>query len=215
MNFNQYQNQVPDSVEQEFVDLIESHQSAMTRRNFQVADTLGHQVLNRAMEAILGEAERGEIDENFLSQVEAIECEERGDWNGALAAYNRALQLAKRESPTFGIWRAHENLASLCYLLGELEESLKHKQLATKAARESDSNVSLRIALMISAARFVRGGGHLILPATLMKYLTSRAFIPGRQSPARWVGLPMHCGRTTTITRLVVHYARPVKSERL
>lgn len=66
----------------------------------------------------------------------ANECEERGDWTGAEAAYQKMLELPGIEPHVER--RAHGFLASLYHLLGRQTEALRQAALASATGRRID-----------------------------------------------------------------------------
>lgn len=68
--------------------------------------------------------------------LEAIACEEQGDWQGAEAAYQQKLRLPSLSPST--AYKAHADLGTLYCMLGRPADSLRHSQLGTMAARQAD-----------------------------------------------------------------------------
>ncbi len=158
MNGSKPQDERADAVDAKLMELIEAHRSAMDDEDFAEADHLGAEVLTEVMAAALAAAERGEVDEDLVWQSEASECEQRGDWDGALAARQKVLELAQQDTLPAMVWKAHDDLADLYYLLGDHEAALREQQLATAAARNDDTEIVLRMALEGEATLLLRLG---------------------------------------------------------
>ena len=158
MNETEPQGERADAVDARLAELTEAHQAAMVDEDFAEADRLLGQVGQRVSELIHERAERGDWSEDFLLSVEAMDCEQRGDWDSALAAYQKSLRLAQQGSVPFAVSRAHDDLADLYYLLGDQESALREQQLATAAARNDDMPLVLRMALEGEARLLLRLG---------------------------------------------------------
>jgi tetratricopeptide (TPR) repeat protein len=87
--------------------------------------------------------------------VEAANCEARGDWNGAEAAYQKMLAIA-REPHELHV--AHRNLAALSLLLNREAAVIEHRRMATEAARKRDLTILLLMALEQESWSFVAFG---------------------------------------------------------
>jgi tetratricopeptide (TPR) repeat protein len=83
--------------------------------------------------------------------VEAAECESRGDWSGAEAAYQQILTMAEKASQST-VFKANHDLAGLYFLLGRESKSLEHARCATNAARQDGLPILLLMALRSEAA---------------------------------------------------------------
>jgi tetratricopeptide (TPR) repeat protein len=146
------------SLDSKFTQLLESHRTALRTNDFSAAERVGTAVLNLALDRMMAAAERGDVPEDYLCKVMAHKCEENGDWEGALRAYERALDLANRSSSQFVVWKAHDDLAALHFMLNKAESALSEQQLATDAARQGDSEVVLRMGLIAEASLLLRLG---------------------------------------------------------
>lgn len=67
--------------------------------------------------------------------VQAAQCEERGDWQGAEHAYRQILALP--DSDAFREYRAHQDLSKLFRVLDRDDSAWEHACLATAAARQT------------------------------------------------------------------------------
>lgn len=145
-----------DAIDPTLVELINSYTVAALNDDYSGSDQAATATLDRAMELMVEAAERGEIPEYFLLQVEAHDCEERGDWKGALSVYGKVLEFSEKSASPFGVWKAHDDLAELHFLLGDREAALREQQFATQAARGADSEVGLRMALRSEATLLLK-----------------------------------------------------------
>jgi tetratricopeptide (TPR) repeat protein len=92
---------------------------------------------------------------DWADRTEAAQCEMLGDWNGAEAAYQRILELAIRETSACSLFKAHQDLAGVYFVVGRLSQALEHSRLATSAARKSDLPILLLMALRSEAAHLM------------------------------------------------------------
>jgi tetratricopeptide (TPR) repeat protein len=147
--------EAPNAVDDKMMKLIESHRSAIAERDFAAADRLGIAALDLALEAVFEDAKRGKVSQDFLLSIEASECEDNGDWDGAIAVYRRALEVAQTERGALA-WKARDDLASLHYLLGDYESAIREQKLATAAARRDELGVFQRTAYVAEATLLLR-----------------------------------------------------------
>ena len=111
------------------------------------------------MHFAVAESERNPTLE-FESAKEACECEARGDWIGAEAAY-RKRQALQEATVNFGlIWKAHRDLSQLFLLIGDLDQADQVGNMATEAARRTDLFPLKVMALEDHARRALRRGDH-------------------------------------------------------
>lgn len=140
----------------EFTAALSAWTAANRLRDYQSAEQAAEQVMDRAVELMIAEADANGPSEDILLSLQAKECEERCDWDGAISAYSTALTLADQSGQPFAIWIAHRDLADLYLLLDQNEEAERHQRLATAAARQDDSIVVLRMALTSEADCMLR-----------------------------------------------------------
>src|SRR5690606_27690467 len=98
------------------------------------------------VDSMIAEANEDGPSDDLLFAIEAKECEDTGDWEGALSAYVVALTHAEQSDLPWSIWKAHEDLVGLYLLLDRKDDALRHQRLATATARRDDSIVVLRMA---------------------------------------------------------------------
>ena len=111
------------------------------------------------MHFAVAESERNPTLE-FESAKEACECEARGDWIGAEAAY-RKRQALQEATVNFGlIWKAHRDLSQLFLLIGDLDQADQVGKMATEAARRTDLFPLKVMALEDHARHALRRGDH-------------------------------------------------------
>lgn len=83
--------------------------------------------------------------EDLKLMLQASDCEERGDWVGAEAAYRALLDLPNVDP--LGIHRAHVSLYSHFKLLGRDADAFEHARLASLAARQTDFGIIKTLSL--------------------------------------------------------------------
>jgi tetratricopeptide (TPR) repeat protein len=74
---------------------------------------------------------------SLLLKEKASDCEEKGDWVGAEAAYREVLALEESLDNFAMIAKAHMDLSRLLRLLGRLEEAWQFACQATASARRA------------------------------------------------------------------------------
>jgi tetratricopeptide (TPR) repeat protein len=96
-------------------------------------------------------AENADIksDPGLKWSLVAAECEDRGDWGSAEAAYREKLIV--RGETGHDRLSAYKDLVALCRLLGRMDEARQYARLATEAAREEDLSVLLAMAMCMEA----------------------------------------------------------------
>jgi tetratricopeptide (TPR) repeat protein len=108
-----------------------------------------------AVDDWLEKLSRGEFDQALYWQYQGEDCEEDGDWQEALEAYQKILE--ETESSDFEAWQAHGWLARLYEMLGEDEMSLKHLQAATQIQR-TDGGGFYALSIVSEAWYYLRKG---------------------------------------------------------
>jgi tetratricopeptide (TPR) repeat protein len=156
MSDSSRQDRNPGATDAKLVELIKLGCSAMQNRDYGVADQAGSALLDRAWEMVVEAAERDEVDDNLLLKIEAADCEDRGDWDGAISAYQKILEIAVASSSPFAIWKARDDLAGLYFLLGDHDSAIREQHLATAAMRRDDSELEMRMALISEATLLLR-----------------------------------------------------------
>lgn len=73
---------------------------------------------------------RGEFDQELYWRCQAEDCEEDGDWQGAISANQRILEIEFQHGVTHSL--AHQRLAWIFNLLGDGASALQHCQTATR-----------------------------------------------------------------------------------
>jgi tetratricopeptide (TPR) repeat protein len=121
-------NDVPDPIHK----AIEVCQKAMAGNNFEQAEAAAVDLLNRAAEW----REQHPTPESALTE-RAWECEARGDWAGAEAAYRDRLALEETTSHPGMLAKAHLDLSRLLVLVGDAGQAEQHAQAAVEAARRA------------------------------------------------------------------------------
>jgi len=109
---------------------IEKCATAVAQRRFEDADTAAIDLFAAATEA-----DEQNASPDWRLTVEAAQCEERGDWQGAERAYRQILALP--DSDAFREYRAHEDLCKLFRVVGRDNDAWEHAQLATAAAQRT------------------------------------------------------------------------------
>ena len=109
---------------------LEVCQKAMAGNNFEQAEAAAVDLLNRAAEW----AEQHPTPESELTN-KAWECEARGDWAGAEAAYRDRLALEEKTNDPGMLAKAHQDLSRLLSLVGDAGQAEQHAQAAVEAAR--------------------------------------------------------------------------------
>ena len=112
---------------------LEVCQKAMAGNNFEQAEAAAVDLLNRAAEW----AEQHPTPESALTS-RAWECEARGDWAGAEAAYRERLALEEATSHPGMLAKAHLDLSRLLALVGDAGPAEQHAHAAVEAARRTD-----------------------------------------------------------------------------
>lgn len=116
----------------QFEEVIRSYADAVTQDRQEAAQAAAMQALLMA-----GEEALRNPTPNLLLKQEAQDCEARGDWMAAEAAYRKVLALEER-SGNFGmIAKAHLDLSRLLRVLGRLEEACQSASQATVAAHSA------------------------------------------------------------------------------
>lgn len=84
---------------------------------------------------------------DLLLKQEARHYEDTGQWHEAEAAYLQALALAQEQNNSMQVYKAQDDLSSLYHFLGNKERALETAQAALEAARLSDFETLLSMAL--------------------------------------------------------------------
>lgn len=96
---------------------------------------------------------RGEVDDDLYWKCVAEDCEREGDWEGAIAAYDKVL--AATDSHPFS---PHANIGVVLSLLGRHEEALERFRLAVKHAATEEVPILYRVALADEACQLLSMG---------------------------------------------------------
>jgi tetratricopeptide (TPR) repeat protein len=96
---------------------------------------------------------RGEVDDDLYWKCVAEDCEREGDWEGAIAAYDKVL--AATDSHPFS---PHANIAAILSLLGRHAEALKRFRLAVKQLATEEVRIFYRVALADEACQLLSMG---------------------------------------------------------
>jgi tetratricopeptide (TPR) repeat protein len=133
---------VDEDMMKEFQELIKTCTEAQRQGHTEEAE-------QAAMEAMMLAATRTEVNSGPDAQLyeEATKCEEAGDWEGAEAARRQVLALQEAVGNPSIIAEAHRRLCRLLQFLGKLDEAMESAKKATAAARESDLEALLAMAL--------------------------------------------------------------------
>jgi tetratricopeptide (TPR) repeat protein len=96
---------------------------------------------------------RGDVDEDLYWKCVAEDCEREGDWEGAIAAYDKVLAAA--DSHPFS---PHANIGVILSLLGRHEEALERYRLAVKQLATEEVPIFYRVALADEACQLLSMG---------------------------------------------------------
>lgn len=96
---------------------------------------------------------RGDVDEDLYWKCVAEDCEREGDWEGAIAAYDKVL--AATDSHPFS---PHANIGVILSLLGRHEEALERYRLAVKQLATEEVPIFYRVALADEACQLLSMG---------------------------------------------------------
>lgn len=83
---------------------------------------------------------QGEYDDNMYWECVAEDCEENGDWEGAITAYRRILD---PQPSGFDHWKACLDIAFIYNLLGDSKAALRYYQRAHPAGLASTTTYRL------------------------------------------------------------------------
>lgn len=128
------------SIQDAFQNALERYQAAFGSQDIDEAEGALDDIFALA-EAFADE----NPSEDLKLMQEAGECEERGDWEGAEAAYRALLDLPNVDP--LGIHRAHVSLYSHFRLLGRDADAFEHARLASLAARQIDFGIVKTLSL--------------------------------------------------------------------
>jgi tetratricopeptide (TPR) repeat protein len=178
----------------DIVSKFKAHRDAMREGEYSKADQLGKDVLRSAVELMMAEVDEKGPPRDLMLLAQAQACENCGDWNGAIVAYREALNLELDSGSPFSIWKRHDDLANLYYLIGDVNAAFEELKLASVAARKGDSDIGLRMAMSAEAKMLIR----LDHPEAALKVIRDGLAVPDPDSidellPANLRTLQAHC----------------------
>jgi tetratricopeptide (TPR) repeat protein len=120
----------------ELARLLEEHRQAMDSGRFQDAQAMVPDLFSLAEQ---WSEQNPSVDHDLT--LKADDCQERGDWEGAVAAHRAVLAI--QDLNPMRCCSAHGELRSLFRLLNRNDEALLAAQSAVTAARQADSEFLL------------------------------------------------------------------------
>lgn len=108
----------------------------------------------RGVDEWLENLSRGEFDQELYWTCQAEDCEEDGDWQGALAAYRQILALESRHYVAYS--KAHRGLACIFNLLGQEDDALRHCHMAAHVPADESLDTIQKNAVCDEAWQYLR-----------------------------------------------------------